>query len=194
MREKQNLQAQSPGKWDERQIETAIATARYHAGRFARQRRLSRADREDLTQDTLLAILEASSRFDPERGSWSTFVAVLARRVVIDRARLPAPPECVPLEGKPAADILSYLVVPQADLDIALLFGGIDAALPPAPRHLLQRIALHLDVMSARDAGEASPATFYRELRELRCWLRALGLRPATAASARGATLIPSEP
>ena len=194
MREKQNLQAQSPGKWDERQIETAIATARYHAGRFARQWRLSRADREDLTQDTLLAIIEASSRFDAARGSWSTFVAVLARRVVIDRTRLPAAPECVPLEGKLGVDILSCLVVPQADLDVPLLFGSIEAALPPAPRQLLQRIALHLDVMSARDASDASPATFYRELRELRCWLRALGLRPATAASARGATLIPSEP
>jgi len=40
-------------------------------------------------------------------------------------------------------------------------------------------------VASARDAGAASPATFYRELRDLRCWLRALGVRPVATASTR---------
>ena len=194
MREKQQLPPTSPETWDERQVRTAIATARYHAARFARQRRLSRADREDLTQDTLLAILEASSRYDATRGSWSTFGAVLARRAIIDRARLPALPECMPLEGKSAADILSCFVVLQADPDIALTFGGIEDDLPPAPRTLLRRITTHLDVMAARDASDASPATFYRELHDLRCWLRALGVRPAAVASTRNAARMRPQP
>ena len=193
MREKQKLQPHLPETWDRSQVQAAMAAARYHAGRFARQRQLSRADREDLAQDTLLAILEASGRFDAARGSWTTFVAVLARRAIIDRARLPAPPECVSLEGKATADILSCLVVLQADPDIALAFGRIEDDLPPAPRSLLRRITMHLDVMAARDASAASPATFYRELHDLRCWLRALGVRPVATASTRNAARMPAE-
>lgn len=194
MREKQKSQAHLPEKWDESQVNVALATARCHAARFARQRRLAREDREDLIQDILLVLLEASPRFDATRASWATFVALLARRAVINRARLPSSPECVSLDGKAAADILSSLTVPQADPDIAVAFGRVDEDLPPEPRALLRRIILHRDVAAARDAAAVSPATFYRELHDLRCWLRALGVRPAPAASARATTSMPSLP
>lgn len=194
MREKQKLQPHLPENWDQTQVQTAMAAARHHAARFARQRQLSRADREDLAQDTLLAILEASGRFDAARGSWSTFVTVLARRAIIDRARLPAPPECVSLDGNATADILNCLVVLQADPDIALAFRRVEQELPPTPRALLQRIVSHLDVMAARDANGTSPATFYRALHDLRCWLRALGVRPAARAPTRNAARMPSQP
>ena len=39
----------------------------------------------------LLAGLLAGQRFDATRASWATFVAVLARRAVIERARQPSP-------------------------------------------------------------------------------------------------------
>ena len=194
MREKQKSQAHLPEKWDESQVRVALAAARFHAARFARQRRLARADREDLTQDILLVILEAGQRYDAARASWATFVAVLAQRAVIDRARQPSSPECVSLDARAAADILSSLVVPQADPDIAVAFGRIDEDLPPEPRALLRRIILHRDVAAARDAGAVSPATFYRELHDLRCWLRALGVRPTPAASMRATTPMPSRP
>lgn len=194
MREKQKSQAYLPDKWDERQVRVALAAARCHAARFARQRRLSQADREDLIQDILLIILEAGPRFDAKRASWATFVAVLARRAIIDRVRQPSSPECVSLDGRAAADILSSLVVPQPDADIAVAFGRVDEDLPPEPRALLRRIILHRDVAAARDAGAVSPATFYRELHDLRCWLRALGVRPAAAASIRGTAPMPSRP
>jgi DNA-directed RNA polymerase specialized sigma24 family protein len=194
MREKQKSQGHLPEKWDERQVRVALAAARCHAARFARQRRLAREDREDLTQDILLVILEAGHRFDVTRASWTTFVAVLARRAVIDRARQPAPPACVSLDEKAAADVLRSLIVPQADPDIAVAFGRADDDLPPAPRALLRRIILHRDVAVARDAGAVSPATFYRELHDLRCWLRALGVHPAAAASMRATAPMPSQP
>ena len=194
MTEKQKLQPHLPENWDRSQVQTAMSAARHHAARFARQRQLSRADREDLAQDTLLAILEASGRFDAARGSWTTFVAVLARRAIIDRARLPAPPEYLSLDGKATADILSCLVVLQADPDIALAFGRSEDDLPPAPRALLRRIILHRDVAAARDAGAVSPATFYRELHDLRCWLRALGVHPAAAAPMRATAPMRSGP
>jgi DNA-directed RNA polymerase specialized sigma24 family protein len=194
MREKQKPRAHLPEKWDESQVRTALAAARCHAARFARQRRLSQADREDLIQDILLVILEAGPRFDAKRACWATFVAVLARRAIIDRARQPSLPECVSLDCSAAADILSSLVVPQADPDIAVAFGRVDGDLPREPLALLRRIILHRDVAAARDAGAVSPATFYRELHDLRCWLRALGVRPATAASMRGTAPTPSRP
>ncbi len=194
MREKQKSQAHLPEQWDEHQVRAALVAARFHAARFARQRRLVREDREDLTQDILLVILEAGQRFDVTRASWTTFVAVLARRAVIDRARQPSSPECVSLDGRAAADILSSLVVPQPDVDIAVAFGRVDEDLPPEPRALLRRIILHRDVAAARDAGAVSSATFYRELHDLRCWLRALGVRPAEAASIRGTAPMPSRP
>lgn len=192
MREKHKSQAHLPEKWDESQVRTALAAARCHAARFARQRRLSRADREDLAQDILVAILEASPRFDAARASWPTFVAVLARRAVIDRVRQTASPEYVSLDGAAAADMFAVLVAPQPDPDIAVAFGRLEEDLPRTPRALLRQIIAHRDVAAARDASAASPATFYRELHDLRCWLRALGVRPATAASMRATTSMPS--
>lgn len=194
MREKQKSHAHLPEKWDESQVRVALAAARFHAARFARQRRLARADREDLTQDILLVILEAGQRYDAARASWATFVAVLAQRAVIDRARQPLSPECVSLDGQGAAAILRSLAAPQVDPDIAVAFGRVDEDLPAAPRALLRRIILHRDVAAARDAGAVSPATFYRELHDLRCWLRALGVRPAPAATMRATTPMPLGP
>lgn len=194
MREKQKSQAHLPEKWDQSQIRVALAAARFHAARFARQRRLAREDREDLTQDILLVILEAGHRFDATRASWATFVAVLARRAVIDRARQPSSPESVSLDGEFAASILASLVVPQADLDIAVAFGRVDEDLPSEARALLRRIILHRDVAAARHAGAVSSATFYRELQDLRCWLRAFGVRPAAAAPMRATAPMRSGP
>jgi DNA-directed RNA polymerase specialized sigma24 family protein len=194
MREKQKSQAHLPEKWDQSQVRVALAAARCHAARFARQRRLSRADREDLTQDILLAIVAASARYDATRACWATFVALLARRAVIDQARQPSPPTCVSLDSEFAADIRGALVAPRADPDIAVAFGRAVEDLPSVPRAMLRRIIAHRDVAAARDAGPVSPATFYRELHDLRCWLRALGVRPEPAASTRAATPMPSRP
>ncbi len=194
MREKQAVQGLIPEKWDHIQIRVALAAAHYHAARFTRQRRLATVDREDLAQDILLVILEAGPRFDATRASWATFVAMLARRAVIDRARQPATPEWVSLDSSASAAMLERLVAPDADPDLAVAFRRVEADLPPAPRAVLRRIIAHRDVAAARDAGATSPATFYRDLHDLRCWLRALGLHPTAPGSIRASTPMPSWP
>lgn len=73
--------------WAPSRLRVALATARHIASRGGHRLRLSGADREDLRQDILLAIVQRSHHYDPERGAWSTFTNVLARHVVADRAR-----------------------------------------------------------------------------------------------------------
>ncbi len=69
------------------ELRMALATAAAQAARGARRLRLGRADRDDLRQDILVALLERLAQFDPARGAWSTFTSVVARSVVADRVR-----------------------------------------------------------------------------------------------------------
>jgi DNA-directed RNA polymerase specialized sigma24 family protein len=178
IKEKRGVPARSAANWEESRISAALAVARIRAARFSRDRGLSRPDREDLTQDILLAIVEASPRFDAARGHWASFVAVLAQHVVIDRARQAAPPVCLSLDAPGASAILDRLSAPAADADIGLSLLPLEEMMPPRSLALLRAILAHGDVVAAREAGAVSPATFYRALQELRCWLRALGARP----------------
>lgn len=180
---KQRDQANLPDCWDDSRIRVACSTARHHAARYARQRRLRRADQEDLAQDILLAILEASPHFDPARGAWSTFVALLARRMVIDHARRPAAPECISLSTT-EGQRLAARTASADDQRITVEFGIAVEALPDEPRALLSCIIRHADLTAARDTSGASPATFYRQLGDLRCWLRVVGVAPPLPAGA----------
>lgn len=174
---KQRDQSKCPEVWDDSRIRVACSTARHHAARYARQRRLRRADQDDLAQDILLAILEASPHFDPARGAWSTFVAMLARRVVIDHARRAAAPDCVSLSTA-EGERLAAQTASADDQRITVEFGIAVEALPDEPRALLSCIIRHADLTAARDSSGASPATFYRQLGDLRCWLRVVGVAP----------------
>lgn len=181
MKEKQSRQFEDRDGWTDVEVQAALRAAGCHAAQFARRRGLSRADREDLSQDILVAIIAAHPQFDPARGSWTTFLAVLARRAVADHARRPRPPELLSLDSMDAAALTEWLVAPEPDQDVALALIHADQVLPAAPQLLLHRIAAHRDVASARRAGSASTASFYRDLHDLRCWLRALGTAPAPA-------------
>ena len=187
MPEQQPRQAKNPQEWDNDRIRVALASAGHHARRFARHRRLSRADREDLTQDILLAIVEASNRYDARRASWSTFVALLAQHVVIDRARAPAPIDTVPLDANDAHahGIASTLPAAWLDPDLPIALRSAAIELPGASRALLDLIVAHRDVVDARDASGVSSATFYRALADLRCWLRAAGAHPSAFTASR---------
>jgi hypothetical protein len=179
MSEKHPAAAQIPSFWTAEVLRAALDTARRHANGFARQKGLSRADREDLTQDILLAIVEASRHFDPARGGWSAFAGTLAHRVLVDRCRSPKSPILVSLDAPGIEALVARLVAPRADADAAIGFAAAADDLPPGPRDLLRDIIAHADVPAARDGRAASAASFYRELADLRLWLRALGLRPA---------------
>ncbi|WP_170985023.1 sigma-70 family RNA polymerase sigma factor [Roseomonas sp. AR75] len=161
----------------------ALAAARYHAQRFARRSGLTAPDRDDLAQDILLAIVEAQQRFDPSRGAWSTFVATLARRVLIDRCRRPRAPDFVSLDTPCVAALVAKLPAQCPDIDVAIVLAMAVRDLPKAPQSLLGDILAHSDVSAARDSRSTSPATFYRELHDLRLWLRALGVRPSASSA-----------
>lgn len=174
-------------RWEESRIKVALATARALAARFAKQRRLSRADREDLEQDILLALLEATPRYDAERGAFATFVTVVARRALIDRARRPAPPSQLSLDAEEGRTLRETLAAPEMEIELALALSGAADALPAAACALLREILARGDVVAAREARAASSATFYRDLHDLRCWLRALGSHPDAATTLRRA-------
>jgi RNA polymerase sigma-70 factor (ECF subfamily) len=54
---------------------------------LARRFSESAADAEDATQEIFLDIWKSASRYDPERGKETTFIATIARRRLIDRMR-----------------------------------------------------------------------------------------------------------
>lgn len=173
-----------PAKWDRAHLIPALATAARYARFGARRMSLPRADREDLQQDILVTLLERSGRFDPDRGSWSTFVTLLARRAVIDRGRRPAHPQLVSLDT-PEGQRLAQVIPASDDQRHTVEFGIAFDALPDEPRALLSNIIQHTDLLAARNSCGASPATFYRSLSELRCWLRMVGAAPPAGHSPR---------
>ncbi|MFO0739763.1 MAG: sigma-70 family RNA polymerase sigma factor [Labilithrix sp.] len=69
----------------------AATTAVQHYGTLvwslARRYTRGRDEAEDAVQEIFVDLLESASRFDPERGTESGFVAMIARRRLIDLAR-----------------------------------------------------------------------------------------------------------
>jgi DNA-directed RNA polymerase specialized sigma24 family protein len=84
MNRQQNNRSELPQKWEKNQLQDALKLARIYAAKAARNRRIAAADRDDLIQDILLALLQASARFDPARGSWGGFVTIIARRAIAE--------------------------------------------------------------------------------------------------------------
>ncbi len=70
------------------------------------------SDAQDAAQDALLAIWRSAARFDPSRSSEETFVAMMARRKLIERMRMQArstPPNPAPNEvGMPASALAQH--------------------------------------------------------------------------------------
>jgi DNA-directed RNA polymerase specialized sigma24 family protein len=167
--------------WDQDRLAASLDIASRSARHGARRLGLDRADREDLRQDVLVILLERGGAFDPARGSWRAFAGTLARHAVTDRLRASgsgAAPVMVTmdLDALPAGSSAT-----QPHRGAAAVTGDLDlvaAALPNAPRDVLRQIAGAGDLGTARREASQSSAAFYRALADLRCWLRAAGLRP----------------
>ena len=178
MQEKHPRNGETVAEWDESRIKMVLATARAQASWFGRRRGLSRADREDLAQDIVLALVETAPRYDADRGAFATFIAVVARRALIDRARRPPPPPQISLDAEDGRELRETLAAPDAEIALTLAVTRAMEGLPWQARVLLEQIVAHGDVVAAREMRAASTATFYRELHDLRCWLRASGAHP----------------
>ena len=165
----------------------ALAAARRQASFGARRLGLSCADRDDLHQDILLAIVERADRFDARRGGWVTFVRLLARHVVADRLRADRSQQrvvLVPIDLMQwgVAATLGSATLPDPGDDAVDTVRRIDldtlpSDLPPQPREtLLLLMQTHGDVAAAQRASGRSCSAFYRSIDDLRMWLRAAGL------------------
>jgi RNA polymerase sigma-70 factor (ECF subfamily) len=141
----------------------------------------SRADAEDLTQETFLRAFKAWSRFDPARAGMRTWLLSIARNLLIDhyRARAVRPEQAMP-EG----------LDPQASDDELNL--GLDPALANALAQLGERereiIALRFGGdLSGPEIAELTGLTLAnvqqilsRSLRRLRGELESPASQPAT--------------
>lgn len=125
-------------EWDQRLTDIASATAEHFAQKVARRRGLSQADREDLRQDILLAMVRRAHGYADARGAWSTYVKLVAQHAVADRAHVP---ERLPRAAD--ADALARDIADPHDLRhdmvLRLDLARTLAALPP---HLVAVIAL----------------------------------------------------
>lgn len=75
---------------------------------LARRMSPTRADAEDAVQDIFLDLWAHGRRYDPERASEEAFVAVIARRRLIDRRRK--------LARRPATESIDALIERRGDL------------------------------------------------------------------------------
>jgi DNA-directed RNA polymerase specialized sigma24 family protein len=167
--------------WDGDQIATALALAERQATRCARQRSLGPADREDLRQEILLAVVERAHRFDAAIAPWAAFATLLARHAAADWLRAEQQRQSVAmlsLEEMIDADaaLNASHVDDGADLRATLEAFLCDAP-PSACTTLLLIAAACGDVAAAQRASGLPPSSFYRALAALRFWLHAAGLR-----------------
>lgn len=190
--QRKDIAADRPA-WDRHRLHQALSTARHRGSRGARRLQLSSADREDLRQDILLAMIERARHFDPARGAWATFVGLVARNVVADRAReqrdRPQPAFLVlDLDRFPNGS--SATQQDHVDYDMTLSLQRVANELPPTPQTILRQVGAAGELPDARRTSEMPSASFYRAIGDLRCWLRAAGLRPEHCVARR----LPHEP
>jgi RNA polymerase sigma-70 factor (ECF subfamily) len=151
--------------------------------RFVRDR----AEAEDAAQEIFIALWNSAPRFDPAIASESTFVAMVARRRLIDRVRATArAPRGEPLEG--ALEVATD--APRERLDAAL-----DATRAARAFEVLspdQRRVLELAVLAGNTHQEIAQATgmplgtVKSHARRGLARMRELLLGPAAASVARG--------
>ncbi len=183
MEEALHVPAPARTPWDSDQIATALALAERQASRCARQRSLGQADREDLRQEILLAVVERAHRFDPATAPWAAFVTLLARHAIADWLRAEQQRQSVitasieeRIDADAAVDALAVTATDRAaDIRAALEAFLLDAP-PSACTTLLLIAAACGDVAAARRASGLPPSSFYRALAALRFWLHAAGL------------------
>lgn len=181
MKTSRDFRHQQVTDWDAQALGAALAAARREARRGIRRLGLGRADREDLQQDILVVLIERCRYYDPERSTWAAYAGLVARHVIADRARAlretPQPEfEALDIDAFPAG--ASVTQIDEDDATLALDLARVAAELPEAPQGLLHLLMTTGDVALAQHCSTLSTSGFYRALADLRCWLRASGLRP----------------
>jgi RNA polymerase sigma-70 factor (ECF subfamily) len=122
---------------------------------LARRHSPTRADAEDAVQEIFLDLWKSAERYDPTRGSEVAFVAMIARRRLIDRSRSRTrAPSTEPLTGDPP--ISATYASPGAELCVeARRAANAIADLRPEQRDVVMLAAVlgltHEEIASARN-------------------------------------------
>lgn len=90
-------------------------------------------DREECLSDICLRVWENIGKFDPNKGSFSTWLTIITRNTALSHARR-LPPQTQPLHED--------IVAPQSDPEALLLQKERQKALHKALQHLSERDAL----------------------------------------------------
>jgi DNA-directed RNA polymerase specialized sigma24 family protein len=166
--------AQSHHFVDQRALRTMIGAAAYHARRVARTMGLSDADREDVEQDIMLALLERRRFFDPARGAWSSFADRVARQAAQGAADEIGADRRVrggSLDegGIPVWRIVDPRADPEEEVWLPRALSQFVAELP-SNLSLVAKLALQADgdLATAQRRSGLSSSQFYRRLREIR--------------------------
>ena len=135
---------------DEDAVRAVIA--RYGNLIWSLARRFDPADAEDAVQEIFLDLWRSAVRFDPAVASEVTFVAMIARRRLIDRRRTRARrPEASELE--PGLAIADSASAPDVDVDAARAARALDQLRPE------QRQVLVLAIGHGLSHGEIAQRT-----------------------------------
>lgn len=153
-----------------RHLAAALTAASYQATRMAVSARLAPADRDDLRQSLLLAVVQKAPGYDPRRGAWTTFVCLVLRHAAQelgDRMARDYGRAFVPLETAETAVTSD----PFHAVDLRMDLERFAASLPD---DLLRVWCLRTTAppVSAMKGSGRSRAGFHRALRELRMQAR----------------------
>jgi DNA-directed RNA polymerase specialized sigma24 family protein len=174
--------------FDARMLRVMMGVAAYHARKVARTMGLGDAEREDVEQDILLALLERRRFFDPARGAWSSFAELVARQaaqLVADDIGADRRVQAGSLDASPEnGDIVSDLraaveskMTSTPDHELPLSVARFVADLPEELA-MVAKAALEEDgdIADAQRNSGLSSSEFYRRLREVRVRLICLEL------------------
>ena len=177
---------------DQRELRILMGAAAYHSRRVARTIGLGDAEREDVEQDILLALLERRRFFDPARGAWSPFADRVSRQAaqgladeIVRYRRTHTAINDGPNDdnGEPS-DVEAALEAqrgtstdPQEDLQLPAAIARFVTELPPELA-LVAHFALKEDgdLAEAQRRSMVSTSEFYRRLREIRYRLVCAGI------------------
>jgi hypothetical protein len=135
---------------------------------------LSDADREDVEQDIMLALLERRRFFDPARGAWSSFADRVARQAAQGAADEIGADRRVRGGSLDEGGIPLWRIVdprsdPEEEVWLPRALSRFIAELP-SNLSLIAKLALQADgdLATAQRRSGLSSSEFYRRLREIR--------------------------
>jgi DNA-directed RNA polymerase specialized sigma24 family protein len=167
---------------DDRQLRVMMAAAAYHARRVARTMRLGEAEREDVEQDIVVALLERRRFFDPSRGAWSSFANRVARQAAqgvadqigADRRGCAASLDALTDDEQTPAmrDAIEAQFVSAPNLDLPLSVAQFVNGLSQELAHVARLVLLaEGEVAEAQRRSGLANSEFFRRLREIRVQL-----------------------